>query len=295
LLRRALAATLLLAACGGGSGGPDCSVPGQGAPWLAFTSTRSGNYDVWLVRSDGQCLRQVTTDPGADHFPAWSPDGRLAFSSTRTGGAGVYLHDLTTGLETGVPILDVTPAAPAFSPAGPWLAFEGRPAGSRSDLYKVLATGGAPTPLTAAPGSSASATWSPDGAAIYFVSSRTGDYRVYAMDSSGGAQAELPGTSGVLGRLALSPDGTTLAWSRQGTGGAYEVVAYQLPAGPPRVVTSLGDGDPSFDPSGTRLAISSSRGGAPAIWLVDLADGGHPVRVTSPPTGSVDGNPVFRR
>jgi dipeptidyl aminopeptidase/acylaminoacyl peptidase len=54
--------------------------------FLAFTSNRSenpdGNFntDIWVVASDnpdkGQAPVQVTKNPGADHSPAWSPDGK---------------------------------------------------------------------------------------------------------------------------------------------------------------------------------------------------------------------------
>jgi dipeptidyl aminopeptidase/acylaminoacyl peptidase len=54
--------------------------------FLAFVSNRTGdqdeNYDtnIWVVASDnpdkGQTLIQVTTNPGRDEQPAWSPDGK---------------------------------------------------------------------------------------------------------------------------------------------------------------------------------------------------------------------------
>ncbi|HKV25722.1 MAG TPA: S9 family peptidase [Candidatus Acidoferrum sp.] len=54
---------------------------------LAFTSNRSQpdpdrtyNSDIWVVSADnsdkGAHLTQVTTNPGADNSPAWSPDGK---------------------------------------------------------------------------------------------------------------------------------------------------------------------------------------------------------------------------
>jgi dipeptidyl aminopeptidase/acylaminoacyl peptidase len=53
---------------------------------LAFTSNRTAepdrnyNSDIWVVDADnadqGKALRQVTTNPGEDHSPSWSPDGK---------------------------------------------------------------------------------------------------------------------------------------------------------------------------------------------------------------------------
>ncbi len=54
---------------------------------IAFTSNRTaepdGNYntDIWVVAADnpdkGRTLIRVTSDPGPDSSPAWSPDGRM--------------------------------------------------------------------------------------------------------------------------------------------------------------------------------------------------------------------------
>jgi dipeptidyl aminopeptidase/acylaminoacyl peptidase len=62
---------------------------------LAFTSNRSApdpdrnyNTDIWVVAADnsdkGAYLTQVTTNPGPDRSPAWSPDGKWIAFVTQT-------------------------------------------------------------------------------------------------------------------------------------------------------------------------------------------------------------------
>jgi len=61
---------------------------------LAFTSNRTSdpdrNYDsdIWTVSADnadkGAHLKQISTNPGEDHSPAWSPDGKWIAYVTRT-------------------------------------------------------------------------------------------------------------------------------------------------------------------------------------------------------------------
>jgi len=50
---------------------------------IAFSSRRSGAYELWVVNRDGSGLQQLTRDhqsPGA-HYSPWSPDGaRIAYS-----------------------------------------------------------------------------------------------------------------------------------------------------------------------------------------------------------------------
>ena len=50
---------------------------------IAFSSRRTGNYELWVINRDGSGLQQLTSghdSPGA-HYSPWSPDGnRIAYS-----------------------------------------------------------------------------------------------------------------------------------------------------------------------------------------------------------------------
>lgn len=62
---------------------PSVSPDGQ---WLAYSSSGSPREDIYLIRTDGSGLRQLTNDAAKDRLPRWSPDGqRLAFYSDREG------------------------------------------------------------------------------------------------------------------------------------------------------------------------------------------------------------------
>ncbi len=53
---------------------------------IAFMSQRDGNWEIYLVGTDGTGLRRLTDHPGQDGLPAWSPDGGwIAFVSDRDG------------------------------------------------------------------------------------------------------------------------------------------------------------------------------------------------------------------
>jgi len=60
---------------------------------IAFTSVRSGYFDVWVVNADDPTdLRNVTDTPtGYEDQPSWSPDGtRIVFRSTASGAYELY-------------------------------------------------------------------------------------------------------------------------------------------------------------------------------------------------------------
>ena len=46
---------------------------------IAFTSRRTGDYELWVINRDGSGLRQLTESKGG-HYSPWSPDGRIAYS-----------------------------------------------------------------------------------------------------------------------------------------------------------------------------------------------------------------------
>jgi Tol biopolymer transport system component len=99
------------------AGYPDLSPDGE---WLTFH-----DGGIFVVRSDGTALRQLTTYVYKDRYPRWSPDGRrIAFHSNPGGEHDIWLINPDgSGLER----LTWTSARvvyyPVWSPDGTQLAF----------------------------------------------------------------------------------------------------------------------------------------------------------------------------
>jgi Tol biopolymer transport system component len=67
--------------------------------FIAYSSNKAGNFDIWVQPVSGGRAVQVTSDPANDWQPAWSPDGNtLAFRSEREGG-GIYVMPALGGRE----------------------------------------------------------------------------------------------------------------------------------------------------------------------------------------------------
>lgn len=58
------------------------SWPGGIKPWspdgrqFVFSSSRSGNRDIWVTPAEGGEPWQLTSGPSEDDWPVWSPDGQ---------------------------------------------------------------------------------------------------------------------------------------------------------------------------------------------------------------------------
>ena len=75
---------------------PDFSPDGSR---LAYMSTRSGNWDIYTISTDGSAPQQITLAPGNDGLPAWSPDGQqIAFVSDMDGSWGIYVVSASGGI-----------------------------------------------------------------------------------------------------------------------------------------------------------------------------------------------------
>ena len=67
--------------------------------FIAYSSDRSGNFDIWVQPVAGGDAVQITRDPAHDWQPNWSPDGsQIVFRSERDGG-GLYLVPPLGGYE----------------------------------------------------------------------------------------------------------------------------------------------------------------------------------------------------
>ena len=65
---------------------PEDSAPAVSGDRIAFMSNRDGNWDLYLVNSDGSGLVRLTRTPANDGLPTWAPDGaHIAFASDRGG------------------------------------------------------------------------------------------------------------------------------------------------------------------------------------------------------------------
>lgn len=194
---------------------PSPAVSGEGV--IAFTSTRDGNPEIYVMNADGTAQTRVTDHVAMDAYPAISPDGsRIAFTSWRDGDAEIYVVNLDgTGL-TKITSNTAYDAEPTWSPDGAALMYVSDRSGSSRLWFTVLADGTTFGPY--GKGGSVS-NFSPDwgGDGVVYVSDRDGDNELYFFVPEGT----------VTVKLTSSPQSDYgPAWAPRLPGARFHVLAF---------------------------------------------------------------------
>ena len=100
--------------------------------WIAFSSNREGNYDVYVVAATGGKPKQLTFHSADDNVVGWAPDGKkIIFTSTRGNGAFPSVSTLwEIAVDGGIeqPVPTDWGAWASYSPDGKKMAFTRHPA-----------------------------------------------------------------------------------------------------------------------------------------------------------------------
>ena len=109
---------------------------------VAFSSSRSGNLDVWAVDRTSGAVRRLTDDPADDWDPGFSADGkRLLWSSNRTGHFEIWSADADGRAARQLSRDGVDAESPTATPDG-WVTYvSGHP--QKRGLWKVRLDGSA--------------------------------------------------------------------------------------------------------------------------------------------------------
>lgn len=116
---------------------------------IAFTSNRSGSYEIWIANADGSDLQKVTDFGGPfTSSPRWSPDGStIAFTGRDRGNADIYLLEANTSARLPLVSSDADELAPSWHPDGSSVLYSSNTTG-RWEVYRIGRDGTTPEQLT---------------------------------------------------------------------------------------------------------------------------------------------------
>jgi TolB protein len=109
---------------------------------IAFQSYVNGNWEIFVMDSDGRNIKQLTFNPADDTQPAWSPDGqKIAFTSTRDGNWEIYTMDTDGGNKKNLTNNLADDKKPTWSPDAQEIAFQSDRTG-KWEIWKMKAADG---------------------------------------------------------------------------------------------------------------------------------------------------------
>jgi TolB protein len=162
---------------------------------IAYSSSRTGDPEIWISDVNGNVSRRVTSFPGPDASPVYNPrtGAQIAWISGRTGLPQLYIMD-TDGSGVARMTDGGYASSPSWSPNGQFLTFAwnrkygpGAPGGQ--DIYVMEIATKRWIQLTHDMGQCDFPSWSPDGRHIVFANGR----RIWTMLADGTERHPLTG------------------------------------------------------------------------------------------------------
>ncbi len=221
---------------------------------LAYRSSQSGNFDIWVSQIGGGEPLNLTADHrGRDGFPSWSRDGQqIAFSSARDGG-GYFVMSALGGPPRKV-------SSSSFS------------IGSRSPSRPQ---------------------WSRDGTNLVCVGTENEEVfaEIVSLETGESKRIPLPGRELSRMDLSWSPDERFFSYvdTKNNTAQVTQIRVLRLEDGESFAATDgrANDWSPSWSSDGRALYFVSNRGGAMDLWRQALGNDGSPEGVPEPVTSGV--------
>ncbi len=246
---------------------------------------------------------QLTTHPGLEYSPAWSPDGRsIAYVSNAAGNLDIYVQQTENGQTRRLTDSIADDAQPAWSPDGSRIAFvSARAYGDKrlsmligmsplhplrnGDVWVVPAHGGTARRIAE---DAYDPAWAPDGKKIVYAGVGDGDWGLWIREVDTPSQPRRV-TVGALNlklapsaferakpviQPAWSPDGKWIAFTA-GRGPFLRVFAVPSEGGQAAGLTpaDINTQMPSWSPDGAWLYFSSERSGRVNLYKARFQDG----------------------
>ena len=260
---------------------------------IVFSSHRDGNWEIYVMDTDGKNQRRLTNNDFDEWEPSWSPDGKhIAFTASEDRVVDqhpqIYVMDADGGNLRKLTKNPFPEWDPSWSPDGKRIAFTAD-VNWHTNIYEIDADGQNLRRLGQDEQMGKDPSWSPDGKHIAFVSIRGKDgwdNDIYVMDADGKNQRRLTNNDFDEWDPSWSPDGERIVFSSVRDGhvdanGWLTAEIYVMDADG-RNLRRLTNNDfddryPSWSPDSERIVFASEGFGNFDIYVMN-ADGARQVR-----------------
>ena len=168
---------------------------------IAYSASRTGNFDIWVSNIDGTNARNLTGTPAQDTAPCWSPSGlEIAFTSGRSGSPQLWVMD-----QEGLNLRRLSRVgnyndACAWNPSREFaeIAYTSRLENNEFEIAVMDLATGQVRQLTTGRGSCEYPSWAPNGRHLVFSCNRSGTSQLNQTDRMGAKMRSIavgPGNS----------------------------------------------------------------------------------------------------
>ena len=181
--------------------------------FLAFTSFKDGNPEVYIRDLKNGLERKVPSFEGLNLCGYWSPDGqKILLTLSKDGNEEIYVLEVETlklKRLTNSYSIDVSPT---WSPDGKKIAFVSNRGGS-PQIYSMDADGNNIKRITFEGNYNTTPTWSPRGGRIAYEGLINGKYQIFTIDEEGNNLLQLTFDAADNESPSWSPSGRQIVYS----------------------------------------------------------------------------------
>ena len=205
---------------------------------IAFSSDRSGNFEIWVCESSGLNSQQLTFFGGPDTgSPRWSPDGKqIVFDSHPDGPSDVYVINSEGGKPHRLTENPFDDFVPSWSRDGKWIYFASNRTGDYQ-VWKMPAGGGEAVQVTRKGG--LAAIESPDGKSLYYGKDLEFPTSLWKVPLDGGQEIEILDPLSNPWNFAVAKEGIYFLPTSEATGGV-PVEFFSFATGEIKTVATVG-------------------------------------------------------
>ncbi|QQS42873.1 MAG: PD40 domain-containing protein [Acidobacteriota bacterium] len=238
---------------------------------IAFETNRNGNWDIYVMKSDGSDQKALTSGKADDRYPRWSPDGAsVMFVRAEDGRSDLFAVDPEGRAVKRLAEIEGDELFPDWHPSGKKVAYTSGKLPD-TDLFELdLATGRVIRKWS----TTFRDLWprySRDADVVFFSRRDSNDEEdeIYVANSRLGNMARLTRLPGNDFCPAWSPDGNRIAFARVDPESGRSISVLERRSGK---ISEFGRGfervtEPDWSPDGKKIAYTAQKDGIWDVWV----------------------------